>query len=248
MAATPARHVVILAPMPHEMDAIVAAFGLRPTNDTEGSSYTGRVGGSEVSALHIGMGPALTRAALGRVFAEAEATGTPVDHVMNAGICGGRGPDLPVGAVINPEIIVHHQSGASYRHSPPGDAPRAGRLITTETIILDPDLSRKFLADGCVAVDMESAAVAEVCEARGCPWSVYRCIGDRWFDGLLDRHRNHRRLPGSGRGKIGLVHKHHLDFRDVGEARHAVAGRGRHPSPQPPGGHWRLRIYIGYDR
>jgi len=28
--------------------------------------------------------------------------------------------------------------------------------------------------------------VAEVCEARGCPWSVYRCIGDRYFDGLLD--------------------------------------------------------------
>jgi hypothetical protein len=33
---------------------------------------------------------------------------------------------------------------------------------------------------------MESAAVAEVCETRGCPWSVYRCISDRIFDGLLD--------------------------------------------------------------
>jgi outer membrane murein-binding lipoprotein Lpp len=25
-----------------------------------------------------------------------------------------------------------------------------------------------------------------VCGARGCAWSVYRCIGDRYFDGLLD--------------------------------------------------------------
>ena len=25
-----------------------------------------------------------------------------------------------------------------------------------------------------------------MCEAQGCPWSVYRCIGDRHFDGLLD--------------------------------------------------------------
>ena len=33
----------------------------------------------------------------------------------------------------------------------------------------------------------KSAPVAEVCEANGCPWSVYRCIGDRWFDGLLDQ-------------------------------------------------------------
>lgn len=33
---------------------------------------------------------------------------------------------------------------------------------------------------------MESSAVAEICEAHDCPWSVYRCIGDRYFDGLLD--------------------------------------------------------------
>jgi len=44
------------------------------------------------------------------------------------------------------------------------------------------------LEEGCLGVDMESSAVAEVCEAQGCPWSVYRCIGDRSFDGLLD-HR-----------------------------------------------------------
>ena len=36
-------------------------------------------------------------------------------------------------------------------------------------------------------MDMETSAVAEVCEANGCPWSVYRCIGDRFFDGLLDQ-------------------------------------------------------------
>ena len=25
-----------------------------------------------------------------------------------------------------------------------------------------------------------------MCEPRGCPWSVYRCIGDRYVDGILD--------------------------------------------------------------
>ena len=53
-------------------------------------------------------------------------------------------------------------------------------------VTLDPALSRSFWEEGCVAVDMESSAVAEVCEANGCPWSVYRCIGDRHFDGLID--------------------------------------------------------------
>ena len=28
--------------------------------------------------------------------------------------------------------------------------------------------------------------MAEVCEERGCAWSVYRCIGDRYVDGLFD--------------------------------------------------------------
>jgi hypothetical protein len=47
-------------------------------------------------------------------------------------------------------------------------------------------LSQRFLENGCLGVDMETSAVAEVCQARGCPWSVYRCIGDRHFDDLLD--------------------------------------------------------------
>jgi adenosylhomocysteine nucleosidase len=187
MSAAPAqRHVVVLAPMPLELHAIVTAFGLTRTGASDDARWKGRVGGSDVTAIHIGMGPPLTRAATNRLL-DADAPGhVPVDHVMIAGICGGLDPDLPVGTLINPETLVLHASGARYRHTPPGDQPRAGTLITTEGVTLDVGLSERFFAEGCVAVDMESAAVAEVCEPKGCPWSVYRCIGDRHFDGLLD--------------------------------------------------------------
>ena len=57
------RHVVILAPMPLEMDAIVTAFGLSPTDNVTDSPWTGHVGNSNVTAIHIGMGPPLTRVA-----------------------------------------------------------------------------------------------------------------------------------------------------------------------------------------
>jgi adenosylhomocysteine nucleosidase len=180
------RHVVVLAPMPLEMDAIATAFGLRPTSDVKGTPWTGHVGNSRVTAIHIGMGPPLTRAAISRLFDGSAPDRLPVDHVMIAGICGGLDPDLEVGTLINPEIIIEYTSGATYRHTPPGDAPQGGKLITTEGATLDSELSQRFLADGCLGVDMESSAVAEVCEAHGCPWSVYRCIGDRWFDDLLD--------------------------------------------------------------
>jgi nucleoside phosphorylase len=180
------RHVVVLAPMPLELDAITTAFGLSATSDVKGATWTGRVGNSDVTAVHIGMGPPLTRAALERLFDETRAGHVSIDHVMIAGICGGLDPDLEVGTMINPEILVEHSTGATYRHHPPGDAPQSGKLITTEDVSLDVEQSLRFFEDGCVAVDMESSAVAEVCEAQGCPWSVYRCIGDRHFDGLLD--------------------------------------------------------------
>jgi nucleoside phosphorylase len=181
------RHVVILAPMPLEMKAIVTAFGLSLSADTPDAPWTGHLGNSNVTAIHIGMGPPLTRVAATRLFDETVPGHVPVDHVMIAGICGGLDPDIEVGTLINPEFIIEHTTGAAYLHTPPGDALRAGRLMTTENATLDSELSRRFLEDGCLGVDMESSAVAEVCEAQGCPWSVYRCIGDRFFDGLLDQ-------------------------------------------------------------
>ena len=85
---------------------------------------------------------------------------------MNAGICGGLDPDIDVGTLINPEIVVDNASGTEFHHHPPIDDTLAGKLMTMEAATLDVERSRRFLADGFLAVDMESAAVAEVCEAR----------------------------------------------------------------------------------
>jgi adenosylhomocysteine nucleosidase len=187
MSKEPVRHrVVVLAPMPLEMDAITKAFGLSPSGDTKDAPWTGRMGESEVTAIHIGMGPPLTRLALSRLLDPSSPGHVPVDHVMVAGICGGLDPGVDVGTLINPEVVVNHSSGASYVHDPPGAAPRAGKLVTTARATLDHELSKRFFEEGCIGVDMETAAVAEVCGAHGCAWSAYRCIGDRYFDGLLD--------------------------------------------------------------
>jgi adenosylhomocysteine nucleosidase len=180
------RHVVVLAPMPLEMRAITTAFGLRADSDAADATWSGVTGESDVTAVHIGMGPPLTRLALERLLDQSSPGYRPIDHVMNAGICGGLDPGLLVGTVINPETIIEHSTGVAYRHDPPGSLPRSGILITTEEATVDNDRSRRFLAQGCIAVDMESAAVADICQSRGIAWSIYRCIGDRWMDGLLD--------------------------------------------------------------
>jgi nucleoside phosphorylase len=180
------RHVVVLAPMPLEMEAITTAFGLSPTSEADDAPWTGRVGRSDVTAIHIGMGPPATRVAIERLLDDTAPEHVPVDHVMIAGICGGLHPDLEVGSLVNPETIVEYASGASYQHNPPGDADRRGKLLTTEGVTFDQELSRRLSDEGYLGVDMESSAVGEICQARGCAWSVYRCIGDRFFDGLLD--------------------------------------------------------------
>jgi len=173
--------------MPLEMHAITTAFGLTRTSPTKGAPWTGRVGDSDVTAIHIGMGPPVTRIATARLFDRTRGDFVPVDHVMVAGICGGLDPDLPVGTLINAEYIIDASSGAEYEHTPPGHEPRAGKIITTEGATLDVELSKAYRDRGCLGVDMENSAVAEVCQANGVPWSVYRCIGDRWFDGYLDQ-------------------------------------------------------------
>jgi nucleoside phosphorylase len=180
------RHVVVLAPMPLEMKAITSAFGLRPRGNPKSDPWVGQVGGSDVTAIHIGMGPPATRDATSRLLDASVEGHRRVDHIMIAGICGGLDPDLAVGTLLNPEVIVEASSGVTYRHNPPGIQPQAGKLITTEDVTLDHGVSKGFFETGFIGVDMESSAVAEVCEAAGCQWSVYRCIGDRYFDGLLD--------------------------------------------------------------
>ncbi|MGH9079770.1 MAG: hypothetical protein ACRDYE_06810, partial [Acidimicrobiales bacterium] len=45
--------------------------------------------------------------------------------------------------------------------------------------------------DGVVSLDMETAAIAEVCERQGIPWSVFRTISDRVTDGTLDEEVFH---------------------------------------------------------
>ena len=174
----------MLAPLPLELEAVVAAFGLEPTGDAD--TWTGQVRDSTVSAVRCGMGPDAARTVASRVLDGSRSVDPPVDHVMVVGICGGLDPAIEVGTVLFPEYVVDHATGARYRHAALDGALRTGTLVTTAEVHFDPALSRRMLADGALGVDMESAAVAQVCDEGGLPWSVHRCISDRWVDGLLD--------------------------------------------------------------
>ena len=99
--------------------------------DTAASAST------DVTAIHIGMGPPLTRDGDVPLVRQHRARTTcRWAHVMIAGICGGLDPDKSRSVSDQSRgSSSTHTSGTSYRHGPaPGVPLGQGKLITTEGV------------------------------------------------------------------------------------------------------------------
>lgn len=168
--------------MQPELKAIVKSFGLAPTSGDPVFSHRGVVGAWAASSLVTGMGPALAREATERALAAG-----PFDHVMVIGIAGGLDPSLPVGSLLVPTKVQLYPDGREYATHPLPPREASGALMTTDGLFDDDDIWKPILARGYGAVDMEAAGVAEVCEDRGVPWSVYRGISDRPDEHIVDQ-------------------------------------------------------------
>jgi nucleoside phosphorylase len=174
--------VAVLAPMRPELRAVVAACSLTRRAEDGPYSHGGAVGPWSVRAGITGIGPARAREATSRMLAAG-----PLDHVMVVGIAGGLDPALPVGALLVPERVRLHPDGPEYHSHPLAGRRAEGGLMTTDGLLSDDDQWQPILQSGYGAVDMEAAGVAEVCEAAGVPWSVYRGISDRPDEHMVDQ-------------------------------------------------------------
>jgi hypothetical protein len=58
-------------------------------------------------------------------------------------------------------------------------------MLTGDVLLTDLDVIAEWRELGVVSLDMETAATAAACEARGIPWSVFRSISDRATDGSV---------------------------------------------------------------
>jgi len=162
------QRVGLLAPMPSEFSPLVKACALERTE----SGWGGSIGSIELVAGKTGIGTKLAAEATERLLDRGR-----VDHVMVVGIAGGMGSSK-VGDLVFPEVVVDKASGAEYRPSPLGAVASRGRLVTHDDFDMQPDECAALVADGFIAVDMETAAVANVCERRGVRWSAVRSISD----------------------------------------------------------------------
>src|ERR1700729_2066711 len=146
-----------------------------------GSGYVGNVGDRAVTAIVTGIGTALAGSATARLLDAVD-----VEWVVVVGITGAIDDDTPIGALVLPEQIVNSADGSVYRPTPLRVGNAHGTMWTTDELLTDRAMRADLRSRGVVSLDMETAAIAKVCDQRGVAWSVVRAISDRAGDGTVD--------------------------------------------------------------
>jgi len=169
--------IAFVCAMPIELRPLRRRLRLRKT----GLGYAGRIDDRPVVAVITGIGTALAHAATVRLLEAVD-----VEWVVVVGIAGATANQTPIGALVLPQLVINGADGSGHRPTPLPVGDAHGKLWTSDELLLDPALQADLRADGVVALDMETAAVAKVCDERGVRWSVVRAISDRAGDRGVD--------------------------------------------------------------
>jgi adenosylhomocysteine nucleosidase len=172
--------IAFVCAMPMEARPLTKRLGLQRTTVGDGPGWSGTLDGHPVVAVVTGMGTRLAGEGIDRLLSAL----TP-SHVLVVGITGAVDDETPIGTVIRPARVIDHATGREHAHHPLGPGEAEGALWTSDVITPASELPA-LRAQGVVALDMETAAIAQACEAQGVPWSVVRAISDRATDGSVD--------------------------------------------------------------
>jgi adenosylhomocysteine nucleosidase len=166
--------IAFICAMPMELSPLVKKLDLHKTEIDGVEVHRGTLDGRKVVAIVTGMGTKLASEAIERLL-----DATPVDRVLVVGVAGALDNETPIGTLILPEVVVYSATSAEYRPEPLGGGTPNGKMRTGDELEVDPQVMTELRAGGVVALEMETAVIAESCERRGIPWSVFRAISDR---------------------------------------------------------------------
>lgn len=174
------RTIAIVSAMSSELKPVRRALGLDGRPQAESSYTRGMYKGVTVITAVTSMGLAAAQSATEGLFANA---GYDIDHVFVVGIAGANDPGLKIGDVVIPASVVDERDGISRYPVNISDRHASGVIYSTDQLAY----SKKFVAllqDRKVSlVDMESGAIAAVCERHNCPFTIIRAVSDR-----VDKH------------------------------------------------------------
>jgi len=172
--------LAFICAMPMEVKPLVRRLALRRTQLGGSPAHEGTLDGRRVVAIVTGMGTALARDGTERLL---DAVG--VDRVVVVGITGAVEDETPIGTLMLPEVVVDAATTTEHRPARLGEGTPHGTMWTGDDLTTDGDVVAGLRDAGVVCLDMETAAIADVAERRGIPWSVFRAISDRASDGTV---------------------------------------------------------------
>lgn len=207
--------------MVQEMRPILRSLPLRRHDLGEVTSYRGSHHGRQLVAAVTGIGTAPARRATELVLDSHE-----IDRVLMVGIAGAVDPDLGIGSLVTPAVVIDAATGAELRPTATESHAARGAILTTDELLDDHCQLDALIRRGIVAVDMETAAVGAVCRERGVDWSVFRAISDRAADPRTDE-RVLGLANGDGSADVSAVLRY-LGRRPGGIVHLARLGRGSH--------------------
>jgi nucleoside phosphorylase len=172
--------------MPMEIRPLIQKLSLKKEKIGGLTVRSGTLGSRAVVGTVTGMGTKLASEGTSRLL-----DAVMVEQVVVVGITGAVENSTPIGTLILPEVVVDSTTGEEHRPTPLGDGTPHGKMWTGDKLLTDLDVIAGLRARGVVSLDMETAAIAEVCEQRAIPWSVFRVISDRATDGSINEEVFH---------------------------------------------------------
>ncbi|MEZ5503438.1 MAG: 5'-methylthioadenosine/S-adenosylhomocysteine nucleosidase [Halioglobus sp.] len=172
--------VAILAAMRAELKPVLKLLGTDGKGVTSGSEWRGQYKGIDVIMVLTGMGLEAAQAATERLFS---GHGDQLQHVFVVGIAGANDLRLDIGDVVIPEIVIDERDGISRHTVIAGDRSTPSVIYSTDQLNYDADFVARLRRLNVTLVDMESGAIAAVCERNGCPITVIRAVSDK-----IDEH------------------------------------------------------------
>ncbi len=173
--------VAFVCALPMELSPLTRMLKLKRIRLGSLSVRSGGLAGGSIVAIVTGMGTARAASGVTRLLDAVE-----VDRVVVVGIAGGVSDAAPIGTLVVPREVVHGTTGEAYCPDPLEGVPAAGLMWTSDDLITDEERIAGLVGKGVIALDMETAAVAEVCRQRSVPWSALRVISDRAGDDAID--------------------------------------------------------------